>query len=89
MTVLEILEAKYTKEDRTEYTVKFKPIGKKLNNVTKDDVVIASVSDGSKEDYEVVNFGYNKVSGGTITFKTSKDPISAEISLMEMKKSTL
>lgn len=79
MTVLEILEAKYTKEDRTEYTVKFKPIGKKLNNVTKDDVVITSVSDGSKEDYEVVNFGYNKVSGGTITFKTSKDPISAEI----------
>lgn len=79
MTVLEILEAKYTKEDRTEYTVKFKPIGKKLNNVTKDDVVIASVSDGSKDDYEVVNFGYNKVSGGTITFKTSKDPISAEI----------
>jgi hypothetical protein len=79
MTVLEILEAKYTK-DRTEYTIKFKPVpGKKLSSLTKEDITITSVSDGSKEDYEVINYTYSNKAGGSITFKTTKDPITAEI----------
>lgn len=79
MTVLEILEAKYTK-DRTEYTIKFKPVpGKKLSSLTKEDISITSVSDGSKEDYEVINYTYSNKAGGSITFKTTKDPITAEI----------
>ena len=80
MTVLEILEAKYTK-DRTEYTIKFKPVAKKLGNLTKDDVTITYVSDGNKEDYEVIDFTYTKANGGSITFKTTKDPITAEITV--------
>lgn len=79
MTVFEILEARYTK-DRTEYTIKFKPVpGKRLGAMTKEDITIASVSDGNKEDYEVIDYAYTNKNGGSITIKTEKDPITAEI----------